>query len=118
MTELIACLSSGKGSWNHILRLIREESWDNVFLITNKFGMDNFKAEGNVKLIVVDFNKPVFELIKDIREGLKGKVRGVEVAVNLVSGTGKEHMAIMSALLKLGLAIRFVAVTQSGVKEI
>ena len=117
MTELIACLSSGKGSWNYILELIKEESWDNIFLITNEFGKENFKAD-NVQFIIVDFKKPVFELIKDIKEQLKGKIKGIEVAVNLVSGTGKEHMAIMSALLKLGLAIRFVAVTQSGVKEI
>ena len=117
MTELIACLSSGKGSWNYILSLIKEESWDNVFLITNEFGKENFKAE-NVQFIVVDFKKPVFELIKDIKEQLKGKVKGIEVAVNLISGTGKEHMVIMSALLKLGLAIMFVAATQSGVREI
>jgi len=48
MTELIACLSSGKGSWSYILRMLKEESWDNVFLITNSFGKENFKAEGNV----------------------------------------------------------------------
>jgi len=117
MTELVACLSSGKGSWNYIARLIKEESWDNVFLITNEFGRDNFKVE-NVQLIVVDFRKPISELIKDIIENLKGKIKGIEVAVNLVSGTGKEHMAIMSALLKLGLAIRFVVVGESGVREI
>lgn len=118
MTELIACLSSGKGSWNYILRLIKEESWDNIFLITNEFGKENFKAENNMQFIVVDFRKPVSELIKDIKENLKGKIKGIEVAVNLISGTGKEHMAIMSALLKLGLAIRFVVVADSGVKEI
>ena len=117
MTELVACLSSGKGSWNYIARLIREESWDNIFLITNEFGKENFKAD-DAQLMVVDFRKPISELIKDIIENLKGKIKGIEVAVNLVSGTGKEHMAIMSALLKLGLAIRFVVVTDSGVKEI
>jgi hypothetical protein len=118
MTELVACLSLGKGSWNYILSLIKEESWDNIFLITNEFGKEKFKAENNIQFVVVDFKKPVFELIKNIKDQLKGKIKGIEVAVNLVSGTGKEHMAIMAALLKLGLAIRFVVVTQSGVKEI
>ena len=118
MTELVACLSSGKGSWSYILKMLREETWDNAFLITNSFGRENFKAEGNTQFIVVDFKKPVSELIKDIKEQLKGKIRGIEVAINLVSGTGKEHMAIMSALLKLGLAIRFVTLTESGVREI
>ncbi len=118
MTDLIACLSSGKGSWNHIALLIKEESWGNTFLVTNEFGKENFKAGNNIQFIVVDFQKQVFELIKDIKEQLKGKVNGIDVAVNLVSGTGKEHMAIMSAILKMGLGIRFVAATQSGVKEI
>jgi hypothetical protein len=116
MTELIACLSSGKGSWSYILKMMKEESWDNVFLVTNKFGKENFKADA--EFIVVDFQKPVFLLIKEIKEQLKGRIKGIEVAVNLVSGTGKEHMAIMSALLKLGLAIRFVTLTESGVREI
>ncbi|MBL7054381.1 hypothetical protein ISS05_01335 [Candidatus Woesearchaeota archaeon] len=117
MTELIVCLSSGKGSWNYIARLIKEESWDNVFLITNDFGKENFKAD-NAQFIVVDFKKPAVELIKDIQQQLKGKIKAIEVAINLISGNGKEHMVIISALLKLGLAIRLVVVGESGVTEI
>jgi hypothetical protein len=118
MTDLVACLSSGKGTWSHISLLIKQESWDNVFLVTNEFGRENFQGGGNVHFIVVDFRKPLAELIGDIIGQLKGRVKGIEVAVNLVSGTGKEHMAIMSALLKLGLGIRFVVAAESGVREI
>jgi hypothetical protein len=49
---------------------------------------------------------------------LKDKIKGTEVALNLVSGTGKEHMAILAALLKLGVGIRLVALTKEGFKEI
>ena len=42
----------------------------------------------------------------------------MEVAVNIVSGNGKEHMAIISALLKLGVGIRLMAVTKDGVREL
>lgn len=118
MTDLVACLSSGKGSWNYIQKLIKEESWDKVFLITNSFGKQNFKPQENVELIVTDFTLSLPELIKDVNSKLKGKIRNIEVAVNIISGNGKEHMAIISSLLKLGLAIRLVAVTLSGVKEI
>jgi hypothetical protein len=38
--------------------------------------------------------------------------------VNLISGTGKEHMAAISAVLKLGLAIRLVGVNEGGVIEV
>lgn len=118
MTQLIACLSTGKGSWAYLQKLIREESWDKVFLITNEFGKEKFTKSDNIEFIVVDFNKHLPELIQDIISRLKNKTKGFEVAVNIVSGSGKEHMAIISAILKLGLAMRFVAVTKSGVKEI
>jgi len=118
MTDLIACLSSGEKSWAHVSRLIKEQEWKKIFLITNDFGRQNFKAEKNAEFIVVDFQKPVFELIEDIRKGLKGKITDLEVALNLVSGTGKEHMAVLSALLKLGVGVRLMAVTKDGIKEL
>ena len=118
MTDLIACLSSGEKSWAHVERLTKEQDWKKVFIITNDFGRKNFKAEKQVKFIVVDFQKPVFELIEDIKNGLKGKISDLEVALNLVSGSGKEHMAILSALLKLGVGVRLMAVTKDGVREL
>ena len=42
----------------------------------------------------------------------------METAVNLISGDGKEHMALLSALLKLGVGIRLIALTKEGVKEV
>lgn len=118
MTDLIACLSSGEKNWAHVSRLIREQDWKKVFIITNDFGKKNFKAEKEVEFIVVDFQKPVFELINDIQKGLKGNINEFEIALNIVSGSGKEHMAILSALLKLGIGIRLMAVTKDGVKEL
>ncbi len=118
MTDLVACLSSGEKSRAHVARLIREQGWKRIFLITNDFGKKSFKAEKNIEFIVVDFQKPVSELIEDIVKGLKGKITDFEVALNIVSGSGKEHMAILSALLKLGVGIRLMAVTKEGVMEL
>lgn len=118
MTDLIACLSSGEKSWAHVARLIKEQDWKRIFVITNDFGKKNFKADKKVEFIVVDFQKPVSMLISDIQNALKGKITDFEVALNLVSGTGKEHMAILSALLKLGVGVRLMAVTKEGVKEL
>ena len=118
MTDLVACLSPEEKNWAHVIRLIKEQDWKNVFLVTNDFGKKNFKSEKKVEFVVVDFKKPVFELIEDIKKGLKGKITDLEVALNLVSGNGKEHMAILSALLKLGVGVRLIAVTKDGVKEL
>ena len=118
MTDLVACLSSDEKSWAHVVRLIKEQDWKKIFLITNDFGKKNFKSEKDIEFIVVDAKKPVFELIEDIRKSLKGKITDMEVALNIVSGTGKEHMAILSALLKLGVGVRLMAVTKDGIKEL
>ena len=118
MTDLIACLSSNEKSWRHIERLVKEQDWNGIFLITDDFGKKNFKSPKEIKFVVVDFKKPVFELIQDIKKGLNGKITDLEVALNLVSGSGKEHMAILSALLKLGVGVRLMAVTKEGVKEL
>lgn len=118
MTDLIACLSSGKGTWVHISKLIEEGEWKNIFLITDEFGKEKFNPKKQVEFILINQNRFLSELIEDIKAQLKEKIQSTEVAVNLISGTGKEHMAIISALLQLGLGIRLVALTQNGIKEI
>ena len=118
MTDLVACLSTGKGTWIHVKGVISGSEWDNIFLITNEFGKEKFKSEKKIELIVVDSNKPLLELVEDIKKQLKDKIVGTEVALNLVSGTGKEHMAILSAVLKLGLGEKLVALAKDGIKEI
>ena len=118
MTDLVACLSSGEKSWAHVARLIKEWDWKKIFIITNEFGKKNFKSEKQVEFIVADFQKPVAELIYEIQKELKGKITDFEVALNIVSGSGKEHMAILSALLKIGVGIRLMAVTKDGVREL
>ncbi len=118
MVELIGCLSTGKGTWGHVSRLIADQEWDNIILITNEFGKEKFLNEKNALMVIVDARKSLPDLVDDIKTALTGKIKGTEVAVNLISGEGKEHMALMSALLKLGVGMRFVALTKDGIKEV
>ncbi len=117
MTSLVACLSTGKGTWGHVSRLIQDKKWDKVFLITNEFGKENFQKTENTELIIIDQNKSIKEIQQNITEQLKDKLEG-EVALNMISGTGKEHMALLSALLKLGLGIKQMALTKNGIEEV
>ncbi len=118
MTDLVACLSVGKGSWGHVGRLINSQEWSKIVLITNDFGAKNFKSEKSAELVTLDINLPLKQMIEKIQTELKGKLDGTEVAVNLASGTGKEHMALLSAIMKLGLGFRLVALTMDGVTEL
>ena len=107
MTDLIAFLSTGKGTWGHVSGLIKGENWDKVYLLTNDFGKEKFTAEENTELIVVDSNASAEELRDEIAKILKDKVKD-EIAVNFISGSGKEHMALIAALMKSGIGFRFV----------
>tara|TARA_Y100000310_G_scaffold345778_2_gene469744 strand:+ start:4107 stop:4460 length:354 start_codon:yes stop_codon:yes gene_type:complete len=117
MADLIACLSTGKGTWGHVSRLIQEGTWENILIITNEFGKENFSNEKNAELLIVNSSQPTKELVSEIESKLKGKLNR-EVALNLISGTGKEHMSILAALLKLGVGIKLTALTKDGIEEI
>ncbi|MFC2134736.1 hypothetical protein ACFLTH_08980 [Bacteroidota bacterium] len=117
MTTLVATLSSGKGTWAQLVEIIKGADWEKVILITNQFGKENFKHD-NVKLVVLDTNKSPDILCDEIVAALHDEKLGTEVAINISSGTGNEHMALLSALLKLGLGIRFVFSKNGKVEEL
>ena len=116
--ELVACLSTGKGTWGHVNRLAEDERWSKIILITNDYGKENFTKNEKTELISLPLNQGLNELRDSIYNILKDKIKGTEVAINLVSGTGKEHMALISAVLKLGKGIRLFALTKEGIEEI
>ena len=116
MTDLIASLTTGKGTWTEVSKIIESEQWENIFLIANEFAIKNFSSKKKVNFIVINEKKPSYFIVKDITKQLQGKINGFEVALNLCSGTGKEHMAVMAALLKLGLALRFVTIENNQLK--
>jgi hypothetical protein len=118
MAYLVANLSSGKGTWAHLTKVIEDIEWQAIFLITDDLGKDGFKSDKKIEFITIDKNKHTTDMIEDIYKKLKGKIKDTEVALNMISGEGKEHMATLSALLKLGLGIRLMAYTKDGVKEI
>jgi len=118
MTDLILCLGTGKGTWAEAAKLIQAESWRIVFIVTNAFGKEKFQAPTNAAIIVIDEFKHVKEITETIRKTLEGKIQDMEVAVNIISGSGKVHTAMFSAILKLGLAIRLVAMTEKGMEEV
>ena len=118
MTELVALLSTGKGTWTEVIRIMGSHEWEKVFLVTNDFGAKTFNKKENMELIIVNADESIELIIDRIQKQLKDRITGTEVALNLSSGTGKEHMALLSALLKMGLGIRLVTFSASGLKEI
>lgn len=113
MPTLLTCLSSGKGTWTEVVTVMNSQPWTKIFLITDNFGKENFRPRDTTELIVVDFRQEPQELIEQIKAGLQHKVTDFEVGLNLASGNGKEHMALLEAVLELGLNFRLITL-QNG----
>jgi hypothetical protein len=110
--ELVALLSSGEGSWGQVAGVINRGDWENIILIGNESAR-KFNVEKDFEFIEVKSTQ-IVELKEEILRKLKGKIRGTEVALSIASGDGKEHMALISALLNLPAGIRFTVLTKDG----
>ena len=113
--ELIALLSTGKGSWGQVAGLMKKGEWEKIIVVGPSFAKD-FQVSGiPFDFIEFDSNKSLISLKKEFQKKLQGKFDGLEVALSIASGNGKEHMALQSALLSLPVGVRFTALTKDGV---
>jgi hypothetical protein len=112
--ELVALLSSGKGTWGQVAGLINRGEWENILLVGSEFA-EKFSTDKKHTFVKVKTSQPISELKDEIMEKLKGKINGTEVALSIASGDGKEHMALISALLSLPVGIRFTVLTKEGI---
>ena len=112
-------ISTGKGTWSEVSQLMKDPSFKKIIVLTSSFGKENFKTmPENAEFVIINPDLEIEQLQKEIAEKLKSKVKGPEVAINMISGSGKEHMSLIAAMLNLGLGIRFVALTKQGVKTL
>ncbi len=111
--ELVALLSSGKGTWGQVSGLIRHGEWDSIILLGDSFAK-KFSIEKPHEFIEIK-DDSIVNMKKEILKKLKNKIKGTEVALSIASGNGKEHMALISALLSLPVGIRFTALTKEGI---
>jgi len=115
--ELIALLSTGKGTWGQVSGLMKHGDWDQIIVLGSDFAKD-FKHEKDFEFLKIDLDKKLNELKEEFSKKLKGKINGTEVALSIASGDGKQHMALISALLNLPVGIRFAALTKEGVIDL
>jgi len=119
MPTLIASLSTGKGTWTEVSRIMQTQVWTKIFLITNQFGVENFTSKpAMAEFVVIDPNLEIGVLVGQIVGQLRGKIDDFEIALNMVSGSGKEHMAIVEAVLELGLNFRLITVVNGQVETL
>ena len=111
--ELVALISTGKGSWGLINSLINKEEWDKIILVGEEYAK-KFSPSKKSEFVVVNFNQDVEKVKKEIMEKLRSKLQGIEIALCIDSGSGKEHIALISALINIPVGIKFVTLTETG----
>lgn len=114
--ELVAFLGNDKENWGQVKALVSKGEWDNVVIIKNK-NAEEFEIE-NAEVIKIDSDKPLIEIKEELMNKLKTKLKEFDVALSIASGNGKEHMAIVSALLSVPVGVRLVVFTKNGVEFI
>ena len=112
--ELMALLGKDDGSWAQISGLMKHGDWDKIVVVGDDEAR-NFVSEKKFDFVKIDFSKKIVELKEEFEKKLKGKFDGMEVACSVASGDGKEHMALISALINLPVGVRFVALTKDGI---
>lgn len=118
MPTLIALLSSGKGSWAEVNRIIQARPWTKIFLVTDEFGLQKFAKPPNATFVILNPFLEIGQMVDQLKKQLQNQIYDLEVALNLASGSGKEHMALLEAVLELGLNFRIVTINQKGGLEV
>ena len=112
--ELVALLSTGKETWGQVAGLIKHGEWDKVIVLGDDFAK-KFVSEKKFDFIEVRLDGKIMDLKDEFLKKLKSRISGTEVALSIASGEGKEHMALISALINIPVGIRLVALTKDGV---
>lgn len=110
---LIAVLGMGKGTWGHVGRLIQDGEWKKIILIGGEFSQENFKPTKKCEWVVIN-PRTGFDTLKD---AIKNSLPAEELAVSIISGTGREHTALLSALRETKHKYKLVVLTGEGIKE-
>ena len=117
MNNLVAFLGDDKESWGQVTGLLNNGKWDKIILLKTKEAK-SFSTNKNVESIIVDSSMSLLEMKSELMIKLKGKFSDFDVNLSIASGNGKEHMALISALLSLPVGIRLVVFTKKGIEFI
>ncbi len=116
--KLVAFIGKDPATYGQISALINRMENEEILLVKDKSTQLPF-SNPNCKSIDVDSSKDLSSFRNDIQEKLKPHLKDdFEVALSLASGNGKEHMALISALLTIPVGIKLTAYTKQGVEFI
>jgi len=122
MAHLIA--SFGKDSTDRLYSVMKSGLFDRIYLVSGAsdgahYVKPHVKDDVKIVMLKLDYSKSSEDLVPELylllkRHFMEDKVQDLDMAVNISSGTGKEHSVIISTLMKLGYGIRLVDLDKEG----
>jgi hypothetical protein len=116
--EFVAFVGKDKENWGQVSALIKKIDGERIIIVRDK-ETKGFALNERCEEIIVNCNNALVELKDEMMSKLRQKTEGdFEVLLSIASGGGKEHMALISALLSLPVGIKLVVFTKDGINYI
>lgn len=113
MKTFLGVLSTGKGTWGQVAHIVDNTDYENVYLISNEWAQDKFSCSKKVNWIIIDPRKGFSEILSDIEEQFPKDM--TEIDLNIHSGSGKEHSAILAILQQKKIKFNVVTINAEGI---
>ena len=112
----MAFIGDDKENWGQVTALLNRLEYEKCILVKSNKAND-FPAPENSRILEIRSDLPLLEMKDYMIEKMKPLLSGdFEVSLSLASGNGKEHMALVSALLNIPVGIKLVVYTKEGVQ--
>jgi hypothetical protein len=118
MTTLITLLGTGKGTWIEVHALLKLNAFENQLVFIDEWAARDYRNEYNATLIPIPSEASTEQLLSVFKQHLKAAVPATDfdIALNIASGSGKQHAALLSAAITSGYGIRLVTVENNELK--
>lgn len=115
MKIFIGVLSTGKGTWGQVAHIIDNTEYEKVYLISNEWAQDKFNCSKPINWLIIDPRKGFSEIIEDLQNQWPKDLK--EIDLNIHSGSGKEHSAILAILLEKKIKFNIVTINAQGIQK-
>lgn len=114
--HLVLFVGKDKESQGQLTALINRFDAEKIIIVKHPETTE-FPKNEKCEIVEVDTSKDLLSLKVILKEKLSKSLSGeFEVALSIASGNGKEHMALISALLNIPVGIKLTAFTKNGIE--
>jgi len=115
--DLVVFVGGEKEGIGQIKALVNRMDCEKIILVKDKSTPKPLFNSNKVSFVDVDTSISLLDLKEEMLSKLKPKLNNdFEASLSIASGSGKEHMALVAALLSVPVGIKLVAYTKKGVE--